>query len=288
MGLAERVAPRRLRRILGAAGCVRERWAFAARELRDANELGRYHLRGSDLIAHVRHPVLDMWVLEEVFRFHAYEPPPEVRARLARLGRAPRILDLGGHVGYFGLFAIGMWPEARITAFEPDPSNREVLMKSIEANRLGDRWTVVPACAGRSDGTTVFASAVARPRGSGDASLEEMQRRIGVAFEFMRDTDLLHPTEVEVEVRDVFPHLRDADLVKIDIEGAEWELFEDPRFRELQAAAMVLEYHPVYGHEADAEEVLRKHLSEAGFVVAHMKRETDAGLAWAYRPDAGG
>ena len=43
---------------------------------------------------------------------------------------------------------------------------------------------------------------------------------------------------------DVFPYLEGADLVKIDIEGGEWPILSDPRFAELEARALVLEYHP--------------------------------------------
>ena len=41
----------------------------------------------------------------------------------------------------------------------------------------------------------------------------------------------------------MFPHLHDADLLKIDIEGGEWPLLTDARFGELKVPAIVLEYH---------------------------------------------
>lgn len=63
--LARRLAPNRVRRTLGAASCVGERSRFVAHELRDQRALEHYHLRGSGLVAQVRHPLLDMWVLEE-------------------------------------------------------------------------------------------------------------------------------------------------------------------------------------------------------------------------------
>ena len=43
---------------------------------------------------------------------------------------------------------------------------------------------------------------------------------------------------------DVFPYLAAADLVKIDIEGSEWEILADARFAGIAARVLVLEYHP--------------------------------------------
>ncbi len=39
--------------------------------------------------------------------------------------------------------------------------------------------------------------------------------------------------------------------MKIDIEGAEWALLADPRFRELRAPVVGLEYHAQGGAPAD-------------------------------------
>jgi FkbM family methyltransferase len=264
---------------------VRERARFALADLRDSPAVGRYHLRESGLVAHARHPLLDMWVLEEVFALREYQPPPEVMAVLGALGRPVRILDLGGHVGYFGLFAHSLFPDATMVSFEPDPSNGDLLRRSIEANRMEDRWTLVAACAGAAEGTTEFASAghlsLAGPPGS--ERLADIHRHIGASFDFMQETALLSPERLEVAVRDVFPYLADADFVKMDIEGSEWELLADPRFAAAPARALVLEYHPGYGPGDDAERVLQDVLGSAGYTVATPERDLDVGTLWAWR-----
>jgi hypothetical protein len=90
-----------------------------------------------------------------------------------------------------------------------------------------------------------------------------------------------------VESRDVFPYLRDADLVKFDIEGGEWELIADPRFSELDAKAVVFEYHPEYGPRERAEELLLAALHAAGYRTGAPRPGWDAGMLWAWRPAAG-
>jgi hypothetical protein len=49
---------------------------------------------------------------------------------------------------------------------------------------------------------------------------------------------------------DVFPYLAEAALIKIDIEGAEMPLLTDPRFAELSAKIVLLEYHPPHSRMA--------------------------------------
>jgi hypothetical protein len=123
---------------------VRGRARFVAREL-EGRTTGRYELRGCGLTVHVRHGTGDVVILTKVFtrgdELNSYQPPAEVAAALDRLA-APRILDVGANIGIFGVFALGRWPGAHITAFEPEPSNRDVLCRTVAANDAGDRWTV--------------------------------------------------------------------------------------------------------------------------------------------------
>jgi len=283
--LARRLAPNRVRRTLGAASCVRERSRFVAHELRDRRALEHYHLRGSGLVAQVRHPLLDMWVLEEVFRFRAYEPPAQAARSVRALGRAPRVLDLGGHAGYFGLFALAGFPGARVVSFEPNPDNARTLRRCIEANGLGESWELVEACAAVEDGEVELDASFHLSRvGHADQALERLQDHIGGALPYLRGTALLDEAERHrVSARDVFPFLAEADLVKVDIEGGEWEILADPRLSELEAAAVVLEYHPPYCPRTDAEAAAREPLAAAGFVTGPVAPDDERGLLWAWR-----
>jgi FkbM family methyltransferase len=286
--LGKRLHPQRLRRTLGAASCVRERARFVANELRDASIVREYHVRESGLLAAVRHPLLDMWVLEEMFRFQAYKPPASVRRSLEALDRPLRIVDLGGHVGLFGLFMRGLFPDASIVSFEPDPNNVAVLRRNIEVNALAARWRVLESCAATSDGQVEFESNfhLSRIAPASDQSLKEIHGHIGEAFGFLEGTALMQPAHRQVACADVFPFLAEADLVKIDVEGAEWEILADPRFAGLEATAFVLEYHPTYTSEPDAERAARRTLERAGYETEAPIKEPDNGLIWAWRPPA--
>jgi FkbM family methyltransferase len=246
--IAKRVHPQRIRRTLAAASCVHESARFAGRELRDVPMTCEYRLRRSGLLAQVRHPLIDMWVVEELFRFRIYKPPARVTSLLETVNRPIQILDLGGYVGLFGLYMRELFPDADVVSLEPDPYNARLMKRCIERNHLGERWRVVEACAATRDGTVDFTSnfSLSRMAAESNNGIEEMRRRITGAFPFMEGAALLESEDLRVASRDVFPFLANADLVKIDIEGAEWEILADPRLADLEAVALVLEYHPVY------------------------------------------
>ena len=90
-------------------------------------------------IAFLRRDRADSWVLHEVFGKCCYEPPAEATDILARVPR-PRIVDVGAHVGFFGLLALARHPSARIIAIEPDPANAPLLQECIPRQRM--EWPV--------------------------------------------------------------------------------------------------------------------------------------------------
>jgi FkbM family methyltransferase len=174
-----------------------------------------------------------------------------------------------------------------VTSFEPDPSNLAVLRSCIELNGLEARWRVIDACAAAADRTAEFVSSyhLSRIGSAADPALGSLHRGISAAFPFLAGTALVEPQARQVRCRDVFPFLAEADLVKMDIEGAEWEILTDERFAATAATAVVLEYHPAYLSGADAEATVARAFQRAGYVTADVKRTADAGTVWAWRGD---
>lgn len=281
------LSPQRLRRLAGAAACVRERGRFAAAELTGRPPAATYRLRRSGLRVRIRHPLLDAWVLEEIFRFDAYRAPPAALAALDGVGAAPRVLDLGGHAGMFGLWVRERWPAALVTSYEPDPGNAEVLEACIRANALEDRWRLVGAAAGAGAGEVILHSSfhLSRVAAAGDTSLQEFQAGIAGALPFLAGRELLSSHKVTVPRHDVLAEVARADLLKLDIEGAEWEILADPRFAATHARAVVLEYHPRYAPAADADALVLDLLGRAGFTGEVVRRDPDGATLWAWRAD---
>lgn len=260
--LLELLDEHRVQQTLACSRLLTTPWRFVARELRGAPGVHSYALRrGGTVCLHHRSP--DLGILDEVFRLGWYTLPDAARARLAALDRPLRVADLGAHVGTFGVWAVTEFPAAEITAFEPDPQNLEALRCAVSANRAGDRWRVVDACAAAADGTLSFAAY----RSSGSHVV---------------DGDA--PGALQLVARDVFPELHRADLVKIDIEGSEWPILTDDRFPELAAPVLVLEYHPEQCPTATPRATAEQLLRDAGYDTFDIWHDpAGVGMLWAVK-----
>jgi FkbM family methyltransferase len=120
------------------------------------------------------------------------------------LGRPRTIVDAGAHAGLFSLYLHDRFPEAKILAVEPSPSTVARLRKNVGGV---PRLTVLELALGAEDGTASFRQGVQ----SWGSSL---------------DPD----GEITVETATVASLLSRAgfsgiDLLKMDIEGAEWSAF---------------------------------------------------------------
>jgi FkbM family methyltransferase len=248
------------------ASLVRERLRFAANELRRRPVTGVYRLRGSGVAIALRHHTGDVMVLDEIFSQQEYEPPRELEVALSALPAGPRIVDLGANIGLFGAWALGRFPEATIVAVEADPENAAVHRRTIEANGLDERWRLVEGFAATAPGVIRFAAG-----------------HHATSHAAEREEEWL-----EVPGVDVLPELVAADLVKIDVEGAEWDLLADPRFADTRSRVVVLEYHQEGCPGPDAPARAEQALRAAGLEVvpAGHKPQFGAGLLWAYRPMA--
>jgi len=236
---------------------------FVLRELLRRRGTRVYRARESGLRVALRHRTGDAATLTEIFYLRYYDPPKEV-ARV--IGEPRTILDLGANVGLFGAFAAARWPSATIVSYEPDPDNVAVHARTVAANGLGNRWSLVPAAAGTSDHAVRFV-----------AGLEALSHVVnGGAGEPAR--------EITVPMRDVLPEICSADLVKLDIEGGEWDILLDPRLKFDPPRAIVLECHPRNCPEPDAPALAERALREAGLTTATIwTRDDGHAMLWGWR-----
>jgi FkbM family methyltransferase len=257
-------------RVLALAACARaftEPLRFAVAELRSEAGVCSYTLRDSRMTLMLRHRTGDVSVVAEIFAERVYEPPPQAAAAVDALRRPPRILDLGANVGMFGAFALGRWPGATVLAYEPDPENVAVHRLTCAANPSAS-WQLVEAAAATCDGER-------RLRGGRYA-----------------ESALVVPGEdgfdaaVRVSAVDVMPRLAGADIVKIDIEGGEWELLGDLRIGGTTALVLALEYHARHCPSADPKTAAREALSRIGYetIEVPLPGAVDGqGMLWGWR-----
>jgi FkbM family methyltransferase len=243
-----------------AASVLRPAPKFVVGELR--GDTRRYSVAsGATLL--LRHGSRDVDLVNEIFgATGAYEPPDTVAPAL----RGPlRILDLGGNVGMFGAFALGRWNVRGMTSVEPDPENAALLQATIRANHATDCWTMRRVAVSNAPGVITFLSGQ------------------------FADSRRAEPDErgIEVQTVDLFGLDHDVDLLKIDIEGGEWPILQDPRLMDLGARIVVLEWHWRFAPQADAHRLALDLLNRAGYAIRADRLDTplgSTGLVWASRP----
>lgn len=211
----------------------------------------------------------DFDIFDEIFRAGAYEPPPEL---LSVLEGTAQIADLGANVGLFSAWASARFPEARLILVEPDPANIEVLELCRQGTPDFTHWRLIEAAAGTRTGAIRFA-----------AGRHQLSRSL------TDEEAAADDHAIEVPMVDIFPLVAEADLIKMDIEGGEWEILADDRMVSLSARALVLEYHRRDAMPGeDPPEVVERLLRSAGFDVRHVFWNPPwVGQLWAWRDGAG-
>lgn len=251
---------------------------FALNELFLRRGVRRYRLRRSNRTLFIRHPVFDAWVVHEVINSRLYMPPPAVAQALGRVD-SPRIVDLGAHIGTATLLLLERFPTAHVLAVEPQPETAALLRRMVAANGLDGQCEVREAAAGVAAGTAVmegFSLLAHFVRSDTEEAIDLLPP--------LRKYQVDEAERTDVEVVDVLPLLAGADLVKIDIEGAEWPILQDPRFASLGISALVLEYHPQGAPEADTLAAMGGILRGAGFTVDEpVEQHGSVGVVWAWR-----
>jgi FkbM family methyltransferase len=172
------------------------------------------------------------------------------------------VVDLGANIGYSCLYWCQQYPQCHVTALEPHPVHVGLIRENLRRNGFTDRVKIIAAAAGSRERRSYLSDA----RTSSSVSEEQS------AF--------------QIRVLDIFtdPELKgNIDLLKIDIEGGEYELLSDPRFAELEGPALVVEWHNTPEHPDGRTWCLEKLKSLKYRVEDGAQDPPSAGLLWAYR-----
>lgn len=173
------------------------------------------------------------------------------------------VLDLGGNIGLFSLYAAREAPRARIFTAEPIPSTFERLQQHLRWNALLGRVTALNyGIAGTECDRFIAREAV--PLG---------QKRLlsGPDDNTAADTRVSCRTLASLMAEH---RLETVDLAKIDIEGSEFEaLLATPPEILGRIQRIALELHNNTTAKGYRPDELLNHLKESGFEIAQM--ETD-------------
>jgi FkbM family methyltransferase len=174
-------------------------------------------------------------------------------------------VDLGSNTGISVVYWAWRYPSAQIDAFEPHPVHLAMLEAHLQLNRIGSRVAVHPVAVGTSAGTA---------RLTDEQGSSRIESSITDGF--------------SVPVVDFFEAVggKRIDLLKMDIEGAEYDIFMDQRFAELDLGSIAFEWHS-YPPHPDADSQIFSRLEQLGWRTARGPESADrrgkVGIGYAYR-----
>lgn len=142
---------------------------------------------------------------------------------VGRLGASPRVIDAGANIGTFSRFALWARPDASITAIEPDPSNLKYLSDNLSV-ATRSRVSIVPAALAASDGSVRLSGTQSDCLRTGQNGDREVN---AVCLASM----LTEPV----------------DLLKVDIEGAEWDVLQAAESALCGVSRVAVEVHRYEG-----------------------------------------
>jgi len=157
----------------------------------------------------------------------------------------PVILDCGANIGLSVIYFKKLFPKARVTAFEPDNNLYNNILFNIDSFKLSDVEVVNKGV--WKESTTLHFSA----GGTLGGTIVENNSNLSnlISIETVRLREYLN-TKI--------------DFLKIDIEGAEYEVIKDIKDLLVNVDNLFLEYHSE-GNSPQVLHVMLQWIQEAGF-----------------------
>jgi FkbM family methyltransferase len=159
---------------------------------------------------------------------------------------APLILDCGSNIGLSIIYFKTHYPKAIIYGFEPDLRVFELLKENLSVFNFSD-VSVYNSAVWSSEGFIEF-----NPEGSLAGSVVSRNRPDFESY--------------KVKAISLRPYLEDSkiDFLKLDIEGAEYEVLNNISDLLFNVENLFVEYHSVYGKEQQLANILQI-IKNAGF-----------------------
>ena len=233
----------------------------------------RFELTLRPVPIRVTMPRSSVLTFKEIFLLEEYEPPFR---RMAT--DAPVVLDVGGNIGYFALYAFLRKPRATVYSFEPVPTHFALLSHHRAAHPRFD-WMALPVAVADQTGTVDFfydethspdgidpSASLFSPDENGVAVAEARRLRVetvGLA-DWLRERRIAH-----------------VDLLKLDCEGAEYPILyglSDAHFPRIHQ--IIAEVHPGRGARENGDS-LADFLQKKGYRVEQHPN----GILHAERPE---
>ena len=192
---------------------------------------------GFRVAVRTRTPHQDLNVLTEVIGNDSYG-----LGELKDCLRPKTILDIGGHIGAFGLLVKHLWPEVLLVAVEPSKDNAYLYSRNMELNGYGAE--VVNAGVQYNCECNCLLYAASTTGGYVMRTPQEAEKYVAEGYRFYDHILHDHVTVVTIGMLSEMFGVERWDLVKWDCEGCEVDAFENMPPEDVERLGlMVGEYH---------------------------------------------
>ena len=222
-------------------------------------------LNGQDWHVYLRDEA-DQSVYNEIFKLKEYRSADEVIKNAKHA-----IVDVGAHAGFFTMYCRSLNKKVKIYAVEPEPDNLKLFKQHLAENKISGVKVISGAIAAQTESRQLVLSADSHNHHLAEPSFrnEEGVEKIIIVQTFSFFDFCKHNK------------IKKISLLKMDIEGGEYELFESMSESDLgMVNYVILEYH--ISREKSKEELEEK-LRTNGFGVQVFPSHFDKtmGFIWA-------
>ena len=196
----------------------------------------------------VRSGTTDRGVINEIWVHKDYTP------KGFKIKNNDIVLDVGGHIGIFSIFASKMANYGKVYVFEPFPENFDLLNKNIKLNRA---YNIKPFNVALSDKT-----------GTKEFFVSETENKGGGSF-YERKEKKTRKIKIKTQAFNEFfdkNEIQKIDFLKMDCEGGEYSILLKCYKKNLKKIKkMSIEYHNINKKQNGL--ILRKFLEKSGYKV---------------------
>jgi FkbM family methyltransferase len=185
----------------------------------------------------------DFFTFGDVFEQEVY------RTVLRHLPECSTIVDLGANIGFASLYLASVYPSARIFAIEPNGDNFELLKANLKDLILEGRCVPMQAAVWSARKALTVDPQWLPDAYNGYRLLEQPSPQSAVdQVQGFTMEEILASSEFQ-----------QVDLLKVDIEGAEVELFRNDLGWLAQVRAIAIEFHGRSRQECGFDQILSTH-----------------------------
>lgn len=190
-----------------------------------------------------------------------------IRREYGEIQDARTIIDIGANMGAFAVYAAMTCPKAMVYCYEPEERNFQILTRNINVNSLGGRVQTFQCAVASSNEDRLMAI--------GESPLNSLiMNGVTKGSRVVRCTTLQEILEQQ--------ELETVDLLKVNCEGAEYEIFAACTSSDFKRIPNVrIEYHILDSLNRNGV-WLATYLKQNGYQIEHFTRYKDeSGIIWA-------